>query len=185
MTPRSSLAGRRATLRRKERCTAAVLSSRRVSQVGRAGQEPSRRERDGGGWRRRLGWLPGREDRELAQALAQKPEAEGIVCSPRSCLEPSRFPSLNLPHGGRQESNTPPQHPQGIPPLFPADPTPSWGSPAQRPPPHHRAQWVGARKETGPQHPPPPSGTSARGEQPGQNVSAAFTPSPKRSRSLL
>lgn len=143
MTPRSSLAGRRATLRRKERCTAAVLSSRRVSQVGRAGQEPSRRERDGGGWRRRLGWLPGREDRELAQALAQKLEAEGMVCSPRSCLEPSQLPSLNLPRGGRQESNTPAQHPHGIPPLFPADPTPSRGFPCTETPPPPSPSVVG------------------------------------------
>lgn len=161
MTPRSSLAGRRATLRRKERCTAAVLSSRRVSQVGRAGQEPSRRERDGGGWRRRLGWLPGREDRELAQALAQKLEAEGMVCSPRSCLEPSQLPSLNLPRGGRQESNTLAQHPHGIPPLFPADPTPSRGFPCTETPPPpitERGGSVPARRRVRsiPRHPPPP-----------------------------
>lgn len=86
----------------------AVLSSRRVSQVGRAGQEPSCRQRDGGGWRRRLGWLPSREDRASVQAVAQKLEAKGTVCSPSSCLEPSWLPSPNLLHGGRQESNAPP-----------------------------------------------------------------------------
>lgn len=80
---------------------AAMLSSRRMSWVGRAGQEPSRWEGDGGGWRRRLGWLPGQEDRAPAQALAQKLEAKGMVCSPSSRLESSRLPSLNLPHGGR------------------------------------------------------------------------------------
>lgn len=130
-----SLAGTGAALQRRERCTAAVLRSRPMSQVGRSGQEPSCWEQDGGGWRRRrwLGWPPGQQDRTPAQALAQKLEAEGIVRGPGSRLEPSRLRSLNLPLGGRQESNTAPQHLQGVPHIpLPIRP-PRGGSPVQSP----------------------------------------------------
>lgn len=164
---------------------AVMLRSRRVSQVGRAGQEPSCRELDGGGWRRRrLGWLPGREDRAPAQALAQNLEAKKDDLQPQQPpgAIPAAQPELTPwgKAGGQYTSLAPPGHL----PLFPADPTPlhGGGSSVQTPAPGTVGQ---CPQGDGSAAPLPPPAISAQGEQPGQNVYAALTPSPKRSRGLL
>lgn len=160
-------------------CEAPGQPGRERNSLAKAGasRDRSRRSRmeeagGGGGRRRRLGWCPA-EDAAPAQALAQLLEPRGQFAAPAAAWSHPGCPACRHA-GGEGRRTTTPQHPQGH--IFPPNPTPSRGCPCAEPPAHggsmSLSRWVRS-----------PPGT--RGKQPGQNVYAALTPSPKRSRSLL
>lgn len=144
------------------------LGHRGTAAAGAGWRRPEEEEAGGGGWagaRRRMRRLP---------RLWLSCWSQGDNLQPRQ--PPGAIPAAQPAGtpGGEGRRTTTPQHPQGH--IFPPNPTPSRGCPCAEPPAHggsmSLSRWVRS-----------PPGT--RGKQPGQNVYAALTPSPKRSRSLL
>lgn len=152
---------------------------RRLAQVGRAGQRPSCRQRDGGGCgrRRRLGWLPGRRTRRLPRLWHRSWRPRGWFTAPAAAWSHPGCRAWIYPvQEGRRAI-----HPLSIPkasPAFPCQPRPITGVPCAESTLQAGGS-VPTRRQV--QRPPPTSSaTSRQGQQLGQNVYTALTPSQKQ-----
>lgn len=151
-----------------------------LAQVCRAGQRPSCWQRDGGGCgrRRRLGWLPGHRTRRLPRLWHRSWRSRGWFTAPAAAWSHPGCRAWIYPmQEGRRAI-----HPLSIPkasPAFPANPDPSRGFPVQSPHSKHGGRYPQGDRS---RDPPPQtfSATSRQGQQLGQNVYTALTPSPKQ-----